>query len=112
LNKYKAILEEARKDFGINDDFKIIMKKMKVKAASISFKTRVIRINKELDCDPEFINYLIYHELAHYKLGTKLHSKEFYELLGSKLGEEKVKILEKKILRKMLEINHISRYFD
>jgi hypothetical protein len=27
LNKYKAILEEARKDFGINDDFKIIMNK-------------------------------------------------------------------------------------
>ena len=110
MNKYKAILEEARKDFGINDDFKIIMKKMK--AASISFKTRIIRINKELDCDQEFINYLIYHELAHFKLGTKLHSKEFYELLNSKFGEEKVKILEKRILRKMLEINHISRYFD
>jgi hypothetical protein len=69
-------------------------------------------INKELDCDQEFINYLIYHELAHFKLGTKLHSKEFYELLNSKFGEEKVKILEKRILRKMLEINHISRYFD
>jgi len=96
LNKYKAILEEARKDFGINDDFKIIMKKMKVKAASISFKTRIIRINKELDCDQEFINYLIYHELAHFKLGTELHSKEFLKLLNSKLGEEKVKILEKR----------------
>jgi len=94
LNKYKAILEEARKDFGINDDFKIIMKKMK--AASISFKTRIIRINKELDCDQEFINYLIYHELAHFKLGTELHSKEFLKLLNSKLGEEKVKILEKR----------------
>jgi predicted metal-dependent hydrolase len=94
LNKYKAILEEERKDFGINDDFKIIMKKMK--AASISFKTRIIRINKELDCDQEFINYLIYHELAHFKLGTELHSKEFLKLLNSKLGEEKVKILEKR----------------
>ncbi|NAY82427.1 MAG: DUF45 domain-containing protein [Thaumarchaeota archaeon] len=94
MNKYKAILEEERKDFGINDDFKIIMKKMK--AASISFKTRIIRINKELDCDQEFINYLIYHELAHFKLGTELHSKEFLKLLNSKLGEEKVKILEKR----------------
>ncbi|MFP3138048.1 MAG: YgjP-like metallopeptidase domain-containing protein [Nitrososphaeria archaeon] len=112
MSKYKAILEEARRDFGINDDFKIIMKKMKVKAASISFKTRVIRINKELDCDPEFIDYLIYHELAHYKLGTKLHNKEFYELLNSRLEEKNVKNIEKRILRKMLEINHVSRYFD
>jgi len=112
LNKVKAILEAAKKDFEIHDDFKIRMKKMKIKAASISFKTRVIRLNKELGHDPECINYLIYHELAHYKLSTRFHSKEFYELLGPKLGEEKVKILEKKILRKMLEINHISRSFD
>jgi len=111
LNKVKAILEAAKKDFEIHDDFKIRMKKMKIKAASISFKTRVIRLNKELECDPEFINYLIYHELAHYKLRTKLHSQEFYELLNSKLGEKKVNNLEKSILRKMLEINHI-RSFD
>jgi len=111
LNDYKGILEKAKKDFEINDDFKIIMKKMKVKAASISFKTRAIRINKELECDPEFINYLIYHELAHYKLRTKLHNQEFYELLNSKLGEKNVNNIEKSILRKMLEINHI-RSFD
>jgi len=111
LNKVKAILDAAKKDFEIHDDFKIRMKKMKIKAASISFKTRVIRINKELECNSEFINYLIYHELAHYKLRTKLHSQEFYELLNSKLGEKKVNNLEKSILKRMLEINHI-RSFD
>ena len=112
MNKYKVILEEAKRDFEIHDDFKIRMKKMKIKAASISLKTRVIRMNKELEYDPEFINYLIYHELAHYKLSTRLHSKEFYELLYPKLGEKKVKSLEKRILRKMLEVNHIRRSFD
>jgi len=111
MNKVKAILDAAKKDFEIHDDFKFRMRKMKIKAASISFKTRVIRINKELECNPEFINYLIYHELAHYKLHTKLHSQEFYELLNSKLGEKKVNNLEKSILKRMLEINNI-RSFD
>jgi len=106
------MLEKARRDFEIPDDFKIVRKKMKAKAASISFKARVIRINEELDGDPEFINYLIYHELAHYRLGTKFHNKEFYELLNSRLGEENVKNLEKRILRRMLEINNVSRPFD
>ena len=112
MKNYKVILEKAKRDFGIDDNFKIIKKRMKIKAASISFKTRVIRINKQLDYDPELINYLIYHELAHYKLGTKLHNAEFYELLNSKLGEENVKNLERRILSKMLEINHIDRLFD
>lgn len=109
MNKYKEILEEAKRDLKINDNFKIRLKKMKIKAASISFKTKIIRINKELDGDPKFIKYLIYHELVHYKLNTKVHNKEFYELMYSKFGENEVKNLEKKILIRMLKLNNVAR---
>jgi len=112
MDKVKAILEATKRDFEMRDNFKIRIKRLKMKAASISFGTRVIRLNKELANDPEVVTYLIYHELAHYKLHTRFHGYEFYKLLNSKLGEEKVKEIEKKIHRKMLEANHISRPFD
>jgi len=112
MDKVKAILEATKRDFEMRDNFKIRIKRLKTKAASISFGTRVIRLNKELANDPEFVTYLIYHELTHYKLHTRFHGYEFYKLLNSKLGEEKVRYIEKKIHRKMLEANRINRPFD
>jgi predicted metal-dependent hydrolase len=112
MEKVKAILEATKMDFEMHDNFKIRIKRLKTKAASISFGTRVIRLNRELANDPEFVTYLIYHELAHYKLQTRFHGHEFYKLLNSKLGEEKVRYIEKKIHRKMLEANRINRPFD
>jgi len=112
MDKVKTILEATKMDFEMRDNFKIRIKRLKMKAASISFGTRVIRLNKELANNPEFVTYLIYHELTHYKLHTRFHGYEFYKLLNSKLGEEKVKAIERKITRKMSEINHISRPFD
>jgi predicted metal-dependent hydrolase len=112
MDRVKTILETTKMDFEMHDNFKIRIKKLKTKAASISFRTRVIRLNKELVHDPEFVTYLIYHELTHYKLHTRFHGYEFYKLLNSKLGEEKAKAIERKITRKMSEINHISRPFD
>jgi len=101
----RAMLEKARRDLEIPEDFKIVTENLKEKAASISFNSRVIRINEELLYDPEIVNYLIYHELAHYKLRTKFHPPRFYDLLYSKLGEENVREIERRVLRKMREIN-------
>jgi len=108
MNEIKEILEKAKKDYGIQDDFKIRIKKLKLKGASISMGKRIIRLNEELIHDPEFVTYLIYHELAHYKLHTRFHGSEFYKLLNSKLGEEKVREIEKRIWKKMQEMNHLS----
>ena len=102
----RAMLEKARRNLEIPEDFKIETENLKEKAASISFNSRVIRINEELVHDPEIVNYLIYHELAHYKLRTKFHPPRFYDLLYSKLGEENVRDIERRVLRKMWEINH------
>jgi len=109
MNEIKEILEEAKKDYGIQDDFKIIIKKLKLKGASISMGRRIIRLNKDLISDPEIVAYLIYHELAHYKLHTRFHGPEFYKLLNSKIGEEKVKAIERKIHRKMYEMDRMIK---
>ena len=108
MNEIKEILEKAKKDYGIQDDFKIRIKKLKLKGASISMRKRIIRLNEELIHDPEIVTYLIYHELAHYKLHTRFHGYEFHKLLYSKLGEGKVREIERKISKKMLEANHLS----
>jgi len=105
MNEIKEILERAKRDYGMQDDFKIRIKKLKLKGASISMGKRIIRLNEEFIHDPEIVTYLIYHELAHYKLHTKFHGPEFYKLLNSKLGEQKVKEVERKIRRKMYEMN-------
>jgi len=107
MNEIKEILEKAKKDYGIQDDFKIRIKKLKLKGASVSMGKMIIRLNEDLIHDPKIVAYLIYHELAHYKLHTKFHGPEFYKLLNSKLGEEKVKAIERKIRRKMYEMNLI-----
>jgi len=111
MDKIKEILEKAKKDYGIQDDFKIKIKKLKLKGASISMGKRIIRLNEDLIYDSEIVAYLIYHELAHYKLHTRFHGPEFYKLLNSKLGEEKVKEIERKIHRKMYEMNHLLRVY-
>jgi predicted metal-dependent hydrolase len=106
MNREKEILNIAKKDLALNEEFKIEVKKMKIKAASISFKNRTIRLNEDfIDGDDELIKYLIYHELVHYKLRTRDHGKNFYELLYLKLGEEFVKQQEKKAMEKLLKLN-------
>jgi predicted metal-dependent hydrolase len=106
MNKHKETLILAKNDLMLDEEFKLEIKKMKIKAASISFKTKTIRINKDfIDGDDELIKYLIYHELVHYKLRSKDHGKSFYNILYSKLGEDFVKRQEKKTMEKLLKLN-------
>ena len=104
--KINEILEEAKKDYGIGDKIKVVLKPMKVKAASVSLKKGIVRLNKNI-VDPEddvLLRYLIYHELAHYKLKSKYHTRDFYELLYSKIGREQAVAAEEKIIRRFTEI--------
>jgi len=108
---YKEVLEEAKEALELKEDFRIRVKKMKIKAASISFKSRTIRINRELAGDTELLRYLVYHELAHYKLRSGGHGRDFYELLYSKLGRDFVKKEERRVIEKMLRLNDFRKLF-
>jgi len=75
----RSILEEYRKWLGIEDKIKLELKPLKTKAASISLRKGVIRLNRNLIplLSDESIKYLILHELVHYKIGSVYHTKNF-----------------------------------
>lgn len=108
-NQLRQILEELKEELGIKDPIKIVLVPIKTKAASISLKRRIIRINKNIihNLDEESIKYLILHELIHYKLKNTYHNGEFYKQLTQKINEERARELERKILGTLLRINHI-----
>jgi len=107
LNKeqLKEILNEIKQDLEISEKIKIELKPMKTKAASISLKRSVIRINNSIlpRLDKDCIKYLILHELVHYKLKSKYHNSDFYKQLHQKVNEVEAKELERKILTILLE---------
>jgi len=105
----KEILNQIKQDLNISEKIKIELKPMKTKAASISFKRNTIRINKNIlqNLDQDCIKYLILHELAHYKLKSTYHNKNFYKQLNKKVNNTKAKELERKILTSLLELNNI-----
>ena len=100
-----AILDEVKDRLRIKEGIKLELKSMKVKAASISIKRGIIRLNKDLikELDTDAIRYLIIHELIHYKLKRIYHSKEFYEYIDKEINEDNREELEKKIIEQLLQ---------
>ena len=105
----KEILNKLKEDLGIQDKIKLTLKPMKTKAASISLKKNTIRINKNLisKLDLDSIEYLMLHELIHYKLKSTHHNGKFYELLEKRIDPEKAKQIERNIITNLLKQNHI-----
>ena len=107
----RKILKELKKELEISEDEKIriVLKPMKTKAASISLKNQIIRLNKNLisRLDPESIRYLLLHELIHYKLKSTNHNGTFQKQLNSKMEETKIREIENKIIKSLLELNKI-----
>ncbi|MFN4046688.1 MAG: SprT-like domain-containing protein, partial [Acidilobaceae archaeon] len=83
----KDIVNKIKTDLNISEEIKIELKPMKTKAASISLRRNIIRINKNIlpHLDQESIKYLILHELIHYKLKNRYHNSDFYRQLYEKM---------------------------
>jgi len=109
----KLILNEMKKELGISEDVKVVVKPMKTKAASVTLGKNEIRINRNLlDLDEDCIRYLILHELTNIKLKTKYHTGEFYETIYGVMREEGVREVENKILTELLKINNVKVFID
>ena len=108
-NQLRETLNKLKERLNITESIRIELKPMKTRAASISLKKNTIRINKNLVAllDNECIEYLILHELTHYKLKTTYHDNTFYEELNRWINPAKIKELERKILTSLLKLNHI-----
>ena len=105
----RTILNEMKKELGISEDVKVVVKPMKTKAASVTLGKNEIRLNRNLlDLGEDCIRYLILHELTHIKLKTRYHTGEFYKIIYSVMSEEKVREVENKILSELLKINNLT----
>jgi len=107
----RKILDKLKKELDISEGEKLRLelRPMKTKAASISFKRKVIRINKNLIpiLDEDCIKYLILHELIHYKLKSTYHNSKFQKQLNKKINDTKIKELERKIITNLLRLSNI-----
>jgi len=103
-SKRKEELEIAK-----DEKIRIVLRPMKIKAASISLKNGTIRLNKNLipKLDEESIKYLLLHELIHYKQRSANHNGNFQKQLNSKIEETKNREIENKIITCLLELNNI-----
>jgi len=111
INDLKEVLQELKKELNISEEIKLEIKPMKTQAASISFRTNIIRVNKNLinDLDIECFRYLILHELIHYKTKSKYHNYVFYKQLYEKISETEAKKLDKKIITAILKLNGVNK---
>jgi len=84
---------------------------MRYKVASISLKTKTIRINKNLTniFDDEELYYILLHELIHIKTASLSHGESFYKLLNTLFPPNKSEEIENKIIKKLLEIGIDTR---
>ncbi len=87
--------------WGIEDNgLRVVLYPMKRKIASISFKTKTIRLNKYIvhELDDESLKYILIHELAHYKTGSIQHDKRFWEEMEKLYSREEIARLESRII--------------
>lgn len=104
--RVRRLLEQAKQALKVEDSIKLVLYPMKYKVASISLKTKTIRINKNLVnvFDDEELYYILVHELIHIKITSLSHGESFYKLLNTLYPLSKSEEIENRIVKKLLEI--------
>ena len=105
--RIRLLFKELSDQLGINDRVRLELRFMRTKAASVSIRRKVVRLNKGLieKLQEDSLKYLILHELVHLKLQTTYHDEKFYNLIHSIFDENKTKELEGEILASLIEMN-------
>jgi len=103
----KDLLERAKQALGIEDNIKLILYPMKYKVASVSLKSKNIRLNKNIIkmLTYDELYYILVHELIHIKLSSLNHGNGFYRLLHSLYTIEEIEELENRIAKKLIDTN-------
>jgi len=102
----KKMVKKLQTQLGINENVHVMLIPLKSKAASISLRKKILRLNKRLieKIDEETLQYLVLHELIHIKLNTIHHTKEFYNVLYKLMNEGEKDEYDLKILKEMMKI--------
>ena len=100
----KELLEKAKRALGIEDNIKLVLYPMKYKVASVSLKSKNIRINKNIIkmLTYDELYYILVHELIHIKLSSLNHGDGFYRLLHGLYTVEEIEELENRIVKKLI----------
>jgi len=103
LKEVKTLFKEIVEDMGLSG-IKISLVPMKRKIASFSFRTKTLRLNSRLIgiLEQELVRHIIIHELVHFKSNDVNHGRAFYEELQKYYTKEDSKILEEKLVQKLV----------
>lgn len=108
--RIKTLLERAKQAAEVEDNIRLVLYPMKYKVASISFKNKTIRLNKNLLelFSEEELYYILVHELIHIKLSTLSHGEEFYKALYKLFSPEEADEIENRIVKKLINVININ----
>jgi len=106
MERVKEILNELMIEMEIDETIKLRIVPMKKKVASLSFKTRVLRLNRKAVevLNDEEIRYILIHELIHFKTKDVNHGSSFLRELEKHYSLEEAYNFEIEIIRKLLEV--------
>jgi len=104
MEKLKKILDELVKEMEIKEAIRLRVIPMKHKVASLSFKTKILRLNREVIkiLDDEEIRYILIHELVHLKVGSINHGSLFLRELEKHYSRKEVLAFEVRIVKKLM----------
>ena len=105
MERVKKLLNELMKEIEIDETIKLRIVPMNQKVASLSFKTRVLRLNRKAVevLNGEEIRYILTHELIHFKIKDINHGSSFLCELEKHYSLEEAYNFEVEIIGKLLE---------
>jgi len=111
MERVKKILNELIKEMDIDKTIKLIIVPMRQKVASLSFKTKLLRLNHKAVkvLNSEEIRYILIHELIHFKVKDINHGSLFLRELEKHYTLEEAYNFEIEIIKKLLESYKIEK---
>jgi len=105
MERVKKILHELIEEMEISETIKIKIVPMQQKIASLSFKTRVLRLNRKAAevLSNEEIRYILVHELIHLKIKDVNHGSLFLHEIEKYYSFEEAYNFEIEVIKKLLE---------
>jgi len=106
MEKLKTLLKELMEEMGIKENIQLRLAPMKQKIASLSFRSKVLRLNKKVAAylNDEELKYVFSHELIHFKIRDVNHGFLFLEELQKYYTVEERDRLETGIIKKCLAV--------
>ncbi len=98
------LFRKIAKELGL-ENVKIRIVPMKSKVASISFKTRTLRLNSNAVkvLNEEQLKFVIFHELIHIKVKDANHGSLFLKELRKRYSEEEIEQIELGIIEAFIK---------